>query len=188
MASTLTSYSNLININYPVPGADNDSQGFRSNFSSIQSALGIASEEISNLQLNSVNLAGTNDFGYNIIKRATLQSCGELVNDESDATSPSSVDVNYALGTYQKFQINSGTTTFNVINWPGESNPGVYGKIRLELTPVNTWTSTVAMSGATVISNSTPVTEYTQTTPIFWDIWSDDGSAVYANYVGKAAP
>lgn len=51
MSSTITNYSNAINISFPVPGADNDSQGFRTNFSKIQTSLGIAAQEITELQL-----------------------------------------------------------------------------------------------------------------------------------------
>ena len=51
MASTITNYSSAINVSYPIPGADNDSQGFRTNFSKIQSSFGIAAQEISDLQL-----------------------------------------------------------------------------------------------------------------------------------------
>ena len=52
MASTITQFSSLININYPIPGVDNDSQGFRSNFSSIRESLKIAGDEISRLQIS----------------------------------------------------------------------------------------------------------------------------------------
>lgn len=53
MASTITNYSSTINVQFPVAGVDNDSQGFRTNFSKIQSALTVASEEITSLQLAS---------------------------------------------------------------------------------------------------------------------------------------
>ena len=62
MASTITQYSSSININFPVAGEDNDSQGFRSNFARIQSALSIASDEVTLLQLNAINLNATNDL------------------------------------------------------------------------------------------------------------------------------
>ena len=41
---------NTININYPLAGVDNDSQGFRDNFTNIQTALITASDEITDLQ------------------------------------------------------------------------------------------------------------------------------------------
>ena len=55
MASTITNYSSAINVNFPVAGADNDSQGFRTNYTKIKSALEVASAEISALQLVTTN-------------------------------------------------------------------------------------------------------------------------------------
>ena len=75
MASTITDYTNLIDINYPTPGIDNDSQGFRSNFASIKSALDLTGDEITDLQLNLVTLDGTNNFGGNQIKSANIVDC-----------------------------------------------------------------------------------------------------------------
>lgn len=70
MSSTITNYSNLINVNYPDPSVDNDSQGFRNNFARIQSALEVGGGEISDLQLNLVDLSSDNNFGGNQIKNA----------------------------------------------------------------------------------------------------------------------
>ena len=42
--------TNAINTNYPVPGVNNSSQGFRDNFTSIKNNLNIAGTEISDLQ------------------------------------------------------------------------------------------------------------------------------------------
>lgn len=63
MASTITNISNNIDITFPLPGVDNDSQGFRSNFTSIKNSLKVASDEISRLQTSAStpDLSGT-DF------------------------------------------------------------------------------------------------------------------------------
>ena len=50
MTSTVTNYSQYIDTNYPIPGVDNDTQGFRSNFSAIQNAFTVVSTEVSKLQ------------------------------------------------------------------------------------------------------------------------------------------
>jgi len=49
--SNITNYSNNINVLYPIAGQDNDSQGFRDNFSNIKLALTTASNEIDTLAL-----------------------------------------------------------------------------------------------------------------------------------------
>jgi hypothetical protein len=87
VASTITNYSDAININFPIPGVDNDSQGFRTNFSKVQSALEVAGSEISDLQLavsNPSNLALNN------------HTSSELYNlgDVSDGTMVFLTDVN----------------------------------------------------------------------------------------------
>lgn len=83
MASTITNYSNLIDTNYPVPGQDNDSQGFRSNFSSIQNALGVTGDEITSLQKNLVTLSSTNNFNDNKITRAIISSSTVILKNLS---------------------------------------------------------------------------------------------------------
>jgi hypothetical protein len=51
MASNIN--PNTINITYPVAGQDNDTQGFRDNFSGIKNNFSVALTEISALQANS---------------------------------------------------------------------------------------------------------------------------------------
>jgi hypothetical protein len=51
MTSTVTAVSSLIDTSFPVPGADNDTSGFRNNFGNIQTALARAAFEISDLQV-----------------------------------------------------------------------------------------------------------------------------------------
>jgi len=186
VASTITNYSNQININFPVAGQDNDSQGFRTNFAKIQSALSIADDEITKVQLNAVNLSATNDFGTNIIKRAALQNSSVVVNTVGAVSG--AVNVNYALGSYQQFSVTTGTYLFTVINWPPVSDQ--CGTIRLELTPTTTDGVIVDFGAASVINvGTTPLpATYTQTSPMLWDLWSpDQGNTVYVNAASKAA-
>jgi hypothetical protein len=51
MPSNITNYSDLVDTSFPVPGADNDTQGFRNNFGNLVIALNTASQEISELQV-----------------------------------------------------------------------------------------------------------------------------------------
>lgn len=75
MTSTITNYSSDINVNFPIAGADNDSQGFRTNFSKIQSAFGVASIEISKLQLSVSNPA---NLILNNYSKSELYNLGAL--------------------------------------------------------------------------------------------------------------
>lgn len=98
MASTITNYSSAINISFPIPGADNDSQGFRTNFSKIQSSLGIAAQEISDLQLAVTNPA---DIILNSYTPSELYNLGTLVDDGTM--------VFLTTGYFKPVYINSGT-------------------------------------------------------------------------------
>ncbi len=49
--------ASAIDETYPVSGVDNDSQGFRDNFSATQAALLVAKNEITDLQTRSVVVA-----------------------------------------------------------------------------------------------------------------------------------
>lgn len=171
MASTVTEVSNNINVNFPVPGVDNDTQGFRNNFANIQQGFSRTANEITNLQLYSVRLDDTNDFGNNILKKASLQASSHVVND-GGLVSPGTISVDYSLGNYQQYEVNSGSYTFSIINWPPNC-----GTIRLEITPTSTSTSTVSFGGPvkfldTALTTSTIV--YNQTSTFVWELFSPD--------------
>lgn len=51
MSSTITNYSANIDTTFPIPGADNDTQGFRDNFIAIKNSLETAATEISALEV-----------------------------------------------------------------------------------------------------------------------------------------
>ena len=49
MSTTATNYINLIRKDYPVRGKDNDSQGFRDNFTNISKALETVNQNVEEL-------------------------------------------------------------------------------------------------------------------------------------------
>jgi hypothetical protein len=75
MASSIN--PNNIDTTYPVAGQDNDSQGFRDNFTNLKTALTYAKSEIEDLQSKAVlksALSGTtldNDFAGAVITAPT---------------------------------------------------------------------------------------------------------------------
>lgn len=70
MASNIV--STTINENYPVAGVDNDSQGFRDNFSIIKQNFTYAKTEIEDLQGGVARVDGANNFDGNEINNALL--------------------------------------------------------------------------------------------------------------------
>jgi len=172
--NTVTNYSNQINVNFPVAGEDNDSQGFRSNFSRIQNAFSSAADQLTSLQSNSVSLNNQNDFGNNVIKRAALQGGSEIVKDRT-GEGPKAYTVNYAEGSYQQFSGSPGNYIFTIENWPPS---GKLGTIRLEIIPTSVSTITISFSGpVTFLDSVTQPVSYTQIKPVVWELFSPDSGA-----------
>jgi len=149
MASTVTNFSSNINTTYPIAGQDNDTQGFRDNFSNIKNSLTAASNEITNIQNLGAFTNQTSNFQYNVIQNPTLQSYGSLVQNNTLVPVNGAQTVDFTQGNYQKWALTS-STNFTIINWP---TAGIQASVKLELTNVNSGTFTatfVASSGTTV--------------------------------------
>jgi hypothetical protein len=65
-----------IDTTFPIPGRDNDSQGFRTNFTTIKTGLQTAASEISILQSNKADLVAVSQFANNT--PSTTTSTGAL--------------------------------------------------------------------------------------------------------------
>lgn len=74
MTSTITNYSNLIDTNYPIAGADNDLQGFHTIFNNIKNSLLAANHELVTLNNTGVFLTDDNVFS-GTITNATFTNC-----------------------------------------------------------------------------------------------------------------
>jgi hypothetical protein len=184
MSSTVTNYSNNINVSYPVPGVDNDTQGFRDNFSSIKTALSAAASELNYLQLNTVKLnTGTNDYNYSSsIQRVILKSSGFAAINEGEALTEDA-DVNFQAAHYHKFAIDNNIT-LNLINLPPTT---IYGSIFLELRNNSTTSSrTVTLDGDwTTLKGESSFSSLPQvilttstTTSHVLEFWTTDGGSI----------
>jgi hypothetical protein len=102
MASTIN--PNNIDGTYPVAGQDNNSQGFRDNFTNIKTNFSYAAAEITDLQNKVVLKAGltgttlNNDMSGSILSNAQLQDMSET--RVSLGSVSGSVTLNYAAGPY----------------------------------------------------------------------------------------
>jgi hypothetical protein len=112
----MTSNINPNNIDgaYPVAGQDNNSQGFRDNFTNTSTNFQFAADEITDLQNNVIlksALAGTalnNNMQGSILYNAQLQQMSETV--VALGTVSGTVAVNYALGSYQTLTTNGAVS------------------------------------------------------------------------------
>lgn len=136
----MTSSINPNNINgtYPVAGQDNNSQGFRDNFTNTKTNFQYAAAEITDLQNKAVlksALTGTtlnNDMGGSVLSNAQIQDFSETIVNLG--TLAGSVTVNYAGGHYQTL-VTGGSVSLGFSNWPAA---GVAGFVTLQLYVSNT--------------------------------------------------
>ena len=107
----MTSQINPNNINgeYPVAGQDNNTQGFRDNFTNIKVNFQYAETEITNLQANSISKVSTsvNEFNSSIIYGARLQNVGYIENDQGNVANVATI--NYATGSFQSITPTANT-------------------------------------------------------------------------------
>jgi hypothetical protein len=132
----MTSAINPNNIDgaYPVAGQDNNSQGFRDNFTNTATNFQYAADEISDLQAKAVlkaALTGTtlnNDMGGSVLSNAQLQDMSETV--VALGTVSGTNTINYALGSFQTLTTN-GAVALAFSNFPPASTAGT---VRVQVT------------------------------------------------------
>ena len=129
----MSSQINTTNIDstYPVAGQDNDSQGFRDNFSAIKTNFTYTKEEIEDLQgkvlLKSALEGGVlnNDLGGSNISNGSYTN---FHGTSYTQTVTGSANINVESGSIHAFTLTS-SSTFTFTNWPDSGN---YAKIRVQ--------------------------------------------------------
>ena len=130
--------TNGINVNYPVPGVNNNSQGFRDNFAAIRTNLNTAGTEITDLQNKVVvksaldNSTVNNDMANTLISNALTRSFRASTYNLGNALS-GVVSVNVSLGDVQYGTI-AGNTTIQFTGW---APTGTQSNVQLQLAVSN---------------------------------------------------
>jgi hypothetical protein len=107
--------TNGIDTNYPIPGQNNSSQGFRDNFSQIRTNLNTASAEITDLQTKVVlkaaldNTVLNNDMANTLISNASVRSFRHTTYNLGNALS-GTVLVDASLADHQFGSVQANTT------------------------------------------------------------------------------
>jgi hypothetical protein len=123
---------------YPVAGQDNDSQGFRDNFTNTATNFQYAADEITDLQNNAVlkaALTGTtldNDMNGSLLYNFEASQVSGTVNPLG--TTSGTVTLNWDNGSYQTLTT-SGSVTLGFTNFPAS---GVAASIVLQITVAST--------------------------------------------------
>ena len=177
--------ANNIDATFPIAGVDNDSQGFRTNFASIKTALSYAKTEISDLQdkaiLKSALTGGSldNNMSGGLIRGALIQDFREK-RVELSTISGGTLTLDHTLGSYQQ-AISGGNFSVAFASWPAA---GTLGRIRLELTVtstahVMTLTASVSLGvkGIAGWSSATNAITFSETGTFIFEFTTDDAGA-----------
>lgn len=193
-----------INENFPIAGQDNDTQIFRDNFNTIKQNFADAYTEITSLQTNTAKINQDNDFAGTKIRNALLQNNRDYVHNAGTVGSEFTVDgianVDFLNGHYQIYKFDASVNV-SFLNFPSTG----CGKVTLELYGDGTArTLTLIAQGGTAFKRSSlnssvanahihavafpdPLVVTSATAPIIIEVWTNNASTIFLNYVGTFA-
>lgn len=177
MADSTVTFTS-IDEEFPIAGKDNDSQGFRDNFSEIKQSLQNANTELSDLLTNVARVDRDNIFSGNLLADATLQS----VASKSFNTGTINEDdiIEWSNGHFQNITVGADVT-LTIDNWPEN---GRYGHMRMAFRSDGANRSVVleAANGGSFRADpnfpGNPITVTSATDPLIIDAWTTDGGTV----------
>jgi len=186
---------NNINGNYPVAGQDNNSQGFRDNFTNTSTNFQFAADEITDLQSKAVlkqALTGTvldNNMLGSPLSNALLSNMSE--NVVALGTVSGTTVINYALASYQTLTTN-GAVSLSFTNFPAA---GAAASVTVQVTVANTIHTLVlptavslnaqGIQGATISGSGTTISFATTGVYSFNFTTSNGGTTITVNEVNK---
>ena len=187
MAITIsTSTINDIDAAYPVAGVDNDSQGFRDNFTSIKNSLSAAAADLESLDTTAAKKNADNDFNGNKIQEADFIATTETLYETGNIQT--SQNISFSNGHYQKVEV-GGNITLTLADWPAA---GKLAKLRLEIVTDGTGSYEItwaASGGGSFKSHADFPGTFDVTSdanPIVVDFWtSDAGLTVFRQSYGS---
>ena len=171
---------NNIDGTYPIAGQDNDSQGFRDNFTNTRTNFSFAAAEISDLQSKAVlksALTGTtldNNMAGSVLSNAQLRNMSETRSALGSVAGTQSIS--YAAGPYYTLTA-AGSVTLAFSNLPAA---GVVARWRVQITVSNisytvTLPSAVSVGTATLQGYNTNVISFNRTGVYEYEFETNDG-------------
>lgn len=122
---------------YPVAGQDNNSQGFRDNFTNIKTNFQFTEDEINDLQNKAVLKAALtgqaldNNMNGAVLEGARIQNFS--ATKVAQTATSGTITINYVNGHYQTITT-SGNITLAFTGWPAT---GIYGLVKLQIDITN---------------------------------------------------
>ena len=182
MNTTASQYIEAIDTNYPVPGQNNDSQGFRNNFSNIVNALNETNADLVNLEITALRKSQDNDFGGYAIKNVTLVNASFPIASVTDGT----VNLDYTTATFWPVVLpNSGINTLNIVNMPRSQRSG---NMIVSATADNLYTKVLFTSTVGSVISVGPGSQpfdISTGNPSLFELWNDSTTVDPVVYVKK---
>ena len=173
---------------FPVAGQDNDSQGFRDNFSVIKNSLATARAEVTDLEEITAKKNQDNDFNNNEIQRASFIQTTEKVVSQATNTNMS---LYWTYGSYQTIIV-TNDVTLTLTGWP---EAGVLAKLRIGVKSDGskdcnvTFVSTIGNDILAAPGMQNPFVASLEKYVKIFDFWTHDGGdTVYCQYLGEFTP
>lgn len=145
---------NNIDGTYPIAGQDNDSQGFRNNFTEIINNFKFAAAELTDLQNNAVLKSplsgGTVDANFNNLNYQPLVAgqIREFVETKNDlGTQSGTITVDWTSGHFQTLTTSGPVSISFQTSWP---TSGVFTKLRLQVTVSSVADTLTLNTGGTI--------------------------------------
>lgn len=173
-----------IDATFPIAGQDNNSQGFRDNFSYIKTGLATAAGEITALQSNTAKTNVDNDFNGVKIENAETNMLYGSVSSLGTISGATSIDVRDAEYFSYTF---SSNITLTFAYWP---EPARFAKVRIDIKCDGTArTINFATTSGSVISDSGLTLPFTTGTNVdkryIFEAWTiNGGNTVFVKYLG----
>ena len=185
-----------VNAEYPVAGQDNDSQGFRDNFSILKTNFVAAKTEIEELQDITAKLNDTNDFLGNNISGANLVN-NTHAHHPSAGTVNSSQNINVSDGPHQSIVVGADVT-LTLTNWNTNNDKANTVRVYVKTADVDRTVTFASNAGAGTLKRSSnwPTANTTAIIAVKADPADadkffvfeftsfDQGATVWSNYVG----
>lgn len=143
---------NNIDATYPVAGQDNDSQGFRDNFTAIKTNFQYAAAEIGNLQLNSISANAVNNLGGGTLYNGYVRDIAEIKVAIGPVATGNTATLDFAASPYYTLYTtgSSGNVTIAFDNF---APTGYTSRMRLQANITSTG-HTLVLPAAVDVNNT----------------------------------
>jgi len=180
-----------LDVEFPVPGQDNDSQGFRDNFTVINTNNNAVKARLEDIETNIVRKDEDVTFVQSSTNTVTIANPNVKALTKTKKNITTGTEIDFADGDYHTISLSSSNTTANTATFDitGYAYAGPYQKVILEISSdasyTIAWNSSVSIKFSESSFWSTPVTNSAKVH--IFEIWTTNGSVYFADYIGAYA-